>query len=225
MDFDKPGSIRKRVVKATARTDMASQEQVKRTRKEIYEQAKKLAGGDIMPQDFWDLYYGILLTLADHGSSKRLSAHPDVVVELGKPDSDVSSTEGEGAESSTAAGKKQEKVGQFVVGKTITYQMAKLSEATLRADIKSVRRFARAEANQIQKLIMERGFIQQSQWHIKSKMPEDMWLWAFDVADYVTDRTPDEREKLAISSARKNIRATEEIINYATGDTFRSGTA
>jgi len=235
MDFSKPGTVRARVVKNTARTDKASPTQVTLVRKYIYEQMKEHAGGtQFTDQEYWDLYYGILYVLADHGSSKRLSAHPDVVITIGESDTEESSEsededeEDEEAGTSEDASKKKKAAGKrpkrYEV-KQITYHMSELATAILRAGAKSVRQFARAEANLIQDLIIKRGFLEMSQWHIKSKMPQDLWQWAFDVADYVTSRQPDERTQVAVAAARKNIRATEEIVNYATGDTFRSGTA
>lgn len=199
---------------------MATPAQVTSCKEAIYNQLLE-AGRNVTLRGFADIYYGILLTLADHGSSKRLSAHPDVVLTV---ECEEASPPARGKGKDIAEAELSTEFEARLVRKTVTYQMAKLSDAVLMAGIKSVRRFARAEANTIYELVKLRGFTGvQTQWHIKSNMPKDLWQWAFDVADYVTSVTPDERERVAIAASRQAIRATEEIVNYGTQTTFKSG--
>jgi hypothetical protein len=220
MNFDQLPAPDATVFVPTVRTDMATPAQVSGVKKAIYQQ---LVNSGQLPtlRGFANIYYGILLTLADHGSSKRLSAHPDValIVECYNTQNDYA-IDNDGAVVAAADGTLQ--VAQKGPMRVV-YQMAKLGDAVLAAGVKSVRRFARAQANVIFELIEARGFAEQTQWHIKSNMPRDLWQWAFDVADYVTVRTPDEREKVAIAASRSAIRATEEIVNYGTQTRFTSG--
>jgi len=218
MNFSQLPEPRAEAIAMPVRTDIASPEQVTLCKEAIYGQLEE-SGYKLSMRGFADVYYGILLTLADHGSSKRLSAHPDVVMTVEnileiRP---TRSADSDGASSSGAA--------VMIYGNVLVrYQMARLGDAILVAGIKSVRRFARAEANRIYQLIQQRGFSgEMTQWHVKSRMPRDLWQWAFDVADYVTVAEPDEREKVAIAASRQAIRATEEIVNYGTQTTFRSG--
>jgi len=169
-----------------APTSKATEDQVRAVKIDLHRlwslRASRVAGRqhNLSQAEFQAAYVQLLVKLAAYGSSERLTNHPPLEYDVVVPaDNDGQTRTVE-----------------------VTWPIDNLRDVCHRADIATVRRFARAQADLVYDYFKEHQPVPMTQWHQDSGLEAEYFAIAFDFANFISPAklTVDQRNKILRSS-------------------------